>query len=95
MLQESTITIIKTALDVDTAITKEEKERVLAALNPQERIAEKMITTKEACEMLDVSRRTLANYVQEGKIKIIKYSPRQVRYRYAEVCDFMVGKKGE
>ena len=54
-----------------------------------------MITTKEACEMLDVSRRTLANYAQEGKIKIIKYSPRQVRYRYAEVCDFMVGRKGE
>lgn len=95
MLQESTITIIKTALDVDATITKEEKERIIAALNPKERIAEKMITTRKVCEMLDVSRRTLWSYVQEGKLKPIKYSPRKIYYRYAEVCDFMVGKKGE
>lgn len=95
MLQESTITIIKTALDVDTAITKEEKERILAALNPQKRNMERMITTKEVCNLLGITRRTLFNYVQAGKLTVVQYSPRKKRYRYSEVCNFMTGKKGE
>jgi|BioPla2DNA2_1021312.scaffolds.fasta_scaffold113695_2 excisionase family DNA binding protein len=93
MLQESTITIIKTALEVDAAITKEEKERILAALNLQEQKMERMITTKEVCNLLGITRRTLFNYVQEGKLTAVQYSSRKKRYRYAEVYNFMIGKK--
>lgn len=93
MLQESTITIIKTVLEVDAAITKEEKERILAALNLQEQKMERMITTKEVCNLLGITRRTLFNYVQEGKLTAVQYSPRKKRYRYAEVYNFMIGGK--
>ena len=91
MVLDSTASIIKAALAVDTQATQEEKKQIMASLFPRQE-AEKMITTKEVCNMLGVSRRTLFNYVQEGKLKPVQYSPRKIRYRYAEVSDFASGR---
>ncbi len=91
MVLDSTISIIKAALNVDTQATPEEKKRIIASIDPKQE-AERMITTKEVCNLLGITRRTLFNYVQAGKLTVIQYSPRKKRYRYAEVCNFASGR---
>jgi excisionase family DNA binding protein len=91
MVLDATVSIIKAALAVDTQATPEEKKQIMASLFPRQE-AEKMITTKEVCGILGISRRTLWNYVQEGKLKPVQYSPRKIRYRFAEVADFSSGR---
>ena len=91
MVLDSTISIIKAALDVDTQATQEEKKRIIASIDPK-RETERMVTTKEVCSLLGVTRRTLFNYVQAGKLTVVQYSPRKKRYRYSEVCNFAEGR---
>ena len=53
----------------------------------------KIITTKKACEMLEISRFTLYKYVKEGKIKSLNFGERTVRYDMDDIQRFIDGSR--
>ena len=85
MITNATETIIKTALAADQQATPEEKKQILASLTPKH---EKMLTTREVCDILGITRRTLFAYVKAGKLSAVQYSPRKLRYSQTEVMEF-------
>ena len=91
MLAETTAQIIKSALAMDANATDEEKKKIMKAMSPTAE-AEKMLSSKEVCEMLNITRRTLGNYVSAGKLNQINYSPRKIRFRRDEVVAFASGR---
>ena len=91
MLAETTTQIVKAALAADVTATDEEKKKIIKAMSPTSE-TEKMLSAKEVCEILNVTRRTLVNYVADGKLHQINYSQRKVRFRRDEVIAFASGR---
>ena len=51
-----------------------------------------MLTPAEAARVLNVSTRTLANYVHEGKLASYNYSLRCRRYQLSDLQEFLAKK---
>lgn len=51
----------------------------------------KLLKTKEVCELLECTDRTLLNYAKAGYLHPIHWSASKVRYDYEEVINFMNG----
>ncbi len=84
MLTDGTRKIIETAVNADGNVTESEKrqfDRLLAGGAAKVRL----ITAKEACAILQVTRRTLARYEEAGQIHGIRRSSRHLRYNADEV----------
>lgn len=84
MVSTATKTIITAALEADEAITPEEKTafmRLLAGI-PDGTI---LVSPKEACEILGISKGTLWSYVKQEKLHAIHRSKRVIRFNKAEV----------
>jgi len=51
-----------------------------------------LLTVKQVCEKLQISRWTLANWERQGKIKRIKMGDTVIRYEEIEVDRFLKGE---
>ena len=47
------------------------------------------LTSDDVATILRVSKRTLQNYRSEGKLMYYKVSPKTIRYRVADVVEFL------
>ena len=54
----------------------------------------KIITHKQACEMLGISRYTLYTYVKEGKVKSLNFGERTKRYDVDDLQKFIDESRG-
>ena len=88
MINENTRTMIETAIKIDGGMTDAERSKIRQLLDGKQSI--KMINGKEACKMLECSRRTLRNYEMQGKIKAVRHSKRSIRFNLADVESLMV-----
>ena len=86
MVSTATKTIIAAALEADGSVTPEEKTAFmnLMAGTPENSI---LVSAKEACKILGISKVTLWSYVKNGKLHQIHRSKRLVRYNKSEVED--------
>ena len=85
----NTKTIIEAALGSDATITREQKDVIQSALNPQAPSQKRiLITTKKASEILEVSVVTLRKYEKKGLLTPIRYTARRIRWDHNEVETF-------
>lgn len=84
MVSTATKTIITAAIEADGAITPDEKEAFMRLLMgaPESVI---LVSPKEACEIIGISKGTLWSYVKDGKLHPIHRSKRLVRFNKTEV----------
>lgn len=83
MLSESTKRVIEAAIDGDASATTEERRRVRSVL--EERVKRPLITARKAAELLLVHPRTVQRYARDGKLQIIRFSRRRIRFDQEEV----------
>jgi excisionase family DNA binding protein len=50
----------------------------------------KLYDTKEACEILKVSKQTIFRYIHQGKLNPIRLSPRANRFEEGELCRLLI-----
>jgi LmbE family N-acetylglucosaminyl deacetylase len=84
MLTENTKKIIQATLSAEVNLTKDEKsqfDRLLAGGVAKVRL----LSAKEACAILGISRRTLARYEETGSVHAIRQSARIIRFDADEV----------
>lgn len=83
-MKETTIALLKTVLSGDDTITPEHMDAILKACQkPAPR--RKLISARQAMEILDISRPTLREYVKRGALSQINLSLRKVRFDAEEV----------
>ena len=84
MLSISTRNVIEAAVKSDAAMSEEERDAFMRLLkgSPAKTI---LISSKAACEILDISKVTLWQYAKQGRLRQIHQSKRRVRYDKAEV----------
>lgn len=84
MISERAKKIIEVALQAEENLTDSEKrqfDRLLAGGVAKVRL----ITAKEACAILGISRRTLARYEETGSVHAIRQSARIIRFDADEI----------
>ena len=85
-MQEQTVKLLETALSMDQTITEDERQAILdAAKNPAVAMADKLLTIKQAAELLAVHEKTLWLFAKQGKINIIPITNKARRVRMSEV----------
>ena len=68
--------------------------RAFSSNNTQFKMSNKIITRKEAAEILGLSPQTLAKWAMCGKnLPVIKLGNRTVRYLYADVMNFIESRR--
>ena len=87
-MNENTLQVFNAILATDKSLNAEEKRRIMSAINPAETKRERLLTTKEVCELLGVTRRTLYNWEAMGRVKPIRQSLRSIRYCEREILEF-------
>ena len=80
------MTAIRTLLTADRTVTDAQVESVLRACRTTTP-KRKLITAKQAMEILDVSRPTLRSYAQSGLLHQINFSSRKARFDEQEVLE--------
>lgn len=83
-MQISTLTTIKSILEIDPEITPDKKTEILQVCKTHH-VKRELITVKEAAEILDCCKLTLRQYVKRGLLHPVYYSKRKVRYDKTEV----------
>jgi excisionase family DNA binding protein len=53
------------------------------------RYTQELITATEAARMLNVAPRTVARYREEGRLPYVRYSPRKILFRKADIESFI------
>ena len=84
MISERAKKIIEVALQAEVNLTKDEKsqfDRLLAGGVAKVRL----LSAKEACAILGISRRTLARYEETGSVHAIRQSSRHLRFDADEI----------
>lgn len=79
---------LQTVLDVDNTLTEIEKKLIHQAIGNAGQVRRKLISTKEACEILGVCSMTLRRYEQKGLLTPIRYTPRKIRWDQDEIEAF-------
>jgi len=88
-MQTVTREMIKTALANDTDTTAEQRQAILAALKSADPNRKpKLITRKQAAEILVCSTKTIDRYIERGLIREIKFTQRRIRFEEAEIIRF-------
>ena len=82
-MNEKTKSIIDAALAMDASVTDAEKQAINRALAGKEKTV--MVTAKNVCEQLGITRRTLRNWERAGTINGIRMSSRKIRFNQADV----------
>jgi len=73
-------------------VTKTERKRLLAAAeNEPVNKKQKMLTIKQAAELLGVCEMTVKRFVKRGMLHPIRLSQRMVRYREDEILELLSG----
>jgi excisionase family DNA binding protein len=54
----------------------------------------RLVTRREAAEMLRVGVSTLDGYIRDGKLPVVRYTPRAVRLRVEDIEAFVAGRLG-
>ncbi len=90
MVSATTRQIIMAAMQTDLEMTDDEKKTWTRLLNGAPRKA-KLLTAKQACEILGCSVKTLRSYEKAGRIESIHHSKRRVRYREDDVVTLTYG----
>ena len=84
MFSPQTRAIIMATVNNDLSATPEDRNKIENLL--EGKIEKKrLIQTKEACDILGVTSKTLYNYTQKGLLHPIKYSYSKLRYDAYEV----------
>lgn len=82
--------MIIAALNADPTATPADKKRILDAIENKPIRKEKMLTTKQACELLDDCHPiTLRRLEQRGVLTPVRYSKRKLRWRESELLEFL------
>ena len=82
-MNNNTKSLINAALATDSSVTDAEKQAIGRALAGKEKIV--MVTAKDVCEQLGITRRTLWNWERAGTINGIRMSSRKIRFNQADV----------
>ena len=82
-MNENTKNLIAAALATDANVTDIEKQAIGRALAGKEKAV--MVTAKNTCEQLGITRRTLRNWERAGIINGIRMSSRKIRFNQADV----------
>lgn len=87
MLNENTLKLLETALTMDATATEEEKRAVIeAAKNPVVAASDKLITIKQAAEMLAVHEKTVWNcLIKNERLHVVAIGAKGRRVRLSEV----------
>lgn len=72
--------IIEAAIRNDPEASPEQKQAILKVLNNRSSLRPKLITRKQAGEILDVCPETVKRYQKRGLLKAIKFTSRRLRY---------------
>ena len=83
-MKENTKQLIISVLGNDETVTPEVRDAVLRAAT-MTMPKRKIINAKEACNILDISRPTLREYVRKGVLEQINVSSRKVRFDEVQV----------
>ena len=83
-MQPETLAVLQGILKSDASISTEEMTAILSACRQPSK-KRKLITARQAMEILAISRPTLRAYVKAGKIEQINISSRKVRFDEASV----------
>lgn len=54
---------------------------------------EKLLTMEQLCDKLQVTRQTIYNWIEAGKISAIKVGPKMIRFEQKEVDRFIEAAK--
>jgi predicted DNA-binding transcriptional regulator AlpA len=88
-MEAGTREIVKVAINNDPTMQPDERRKFIALLNGQSTSPkEKLLTTKEACQILGVVALSLRRYEQRGLITPVRYSKRKLRWRESEIREF-------
>ena len=85
-MTSDTMNAIRALLAADRTVTDAQIENVLRACRATTP-KRKLITAKQAMEILDVSRPTLRSYAQSGLLHQINFSSRKARFDEQDVLD--------
>lgn len=83
-MKDSTVNAIQTMAAADSETTPEQLRAILAACKSTAP-RRKLITPRQAMEILDVSRLTLRRWELEGKLSPVRLSSQKIRFDLAEV----------
>lgn len=96
IMKAATIITIETILEADRSIPKAKKEKIMDILldrsPPLPPKKKKLITTKQAADIIGVHPETLRKLAQKGTIPVIRYSARKLRYDREEIENYAQGK---
>ena len=80
---------IKVMINNDPTATPEQRQAILSALKGTDPNRKpKLITRKQAAEILDCSTKTIDRYIAAGLIREIKFTQRRIRFDEAEIIRF-------
>ena len=81
---------IQSLILTDNTILPDQRKRILNACKnvPEKPIKRKLITARQAAEIMDCHVRTLHRYIQKGCITVVRFSPRKHRYYLDEIETF-------
>lgn len=84
---EKVYTAVKAIVDANSGIDDTDRKRILDACK-NEFIRRKLITRKEALEILEVSPPTFLKFIREKKVREIRLSPRKIRFDKNQIIAF-------
>ncbi len=86
-MQKNTMELIKMAIENDSELSDMQKQGILQEIRRKEAPRPKLITSKEACEILQCGKAQLSILCKRGLVARIKYSQVSARY-YLETVEY-------
>jgi len=85
-----TLEIIRATIESDPTATPEQRKAIMAIAEgrPEAKPKPKLITRKQAADLLGCCGETVKRYSRRGLIRAIRYTARRVRYDEAQILDF-------
>ena len=88
-MEAGTREIVKAAINNDPSMQPDERRKFIALLNGKSaNPKDRLLTTRQACEILGVVPLSLRRYEQRGLIKPVRYSKRKLRWKESMIRDF-------
>lgn len=95
-VKTATIITIETILDADRSIPKSKREKIMDILldrsPPPPPKKTKLITTKQAAEIIGIHPVSMRKLGLQGKIPVIRFSARKIRYDLEDVEAYAQGE---
>ena len=94
-MKTATLITIETILEADRSIPRAKKEKVMDILldrsPPPPPKKKKLITTKQAAEIIGIHPVSMRKLGQQGKIPVIRFSARKLRYDLEDIEAYAQG----